>query len=79
MKDKVENKGEASLKGHLKSGDGKEEQSGSASYVPADATKDTQLIAALNLLRGVKKDATAAAPAPAPKAEPAPADAPKPN
>ncbi len=85
LKDKVENKGEASLKGHLRSGDGKEEQSGSASYVPADASKDTQLIAALNLLRGVKKDTAAAAPnapAPAPeapKADAAPSEAPKPN
>jgi carboxyl-terminal processing protease len=73
LKDKLtDNKGEASLKGHLKSGDGKDEQSGSASYVPNDATKDTQLIAALDLLRGVKKDAAA----PAPKAAP---EAPKPN
>ena len=74
IKDKlVENKGEASLKGHLKAGEG-EEQSGSASYVPNDPAKDTQLIAAFNQLRGVKKDAAvpadkpAAAPAPAPEA-----------
>jgi carboxyl-terminal processing protease len=73
LKDKLaENKGEAALKGHLKAGDGKDEQSGSASYVPNDPTKDTQLIAALNQIRGVKKDA--AAPAPAPSTE-----APKPN
>ncbi len=73
LKDKLgENKGEASLKGHLKTVDGKEEQSGSASYVPNDPLKDTQLIAALDLLRGVKKDAAAPAPAPAP-------EAPKPN
>jgi carboxyl-terminal processing protease len=72
LKDKLaENKGEAALKGHLKAGDGKDEQSGSAAYVPNDATKDTQLIAALDLLRGVKKDAAAAAP-------PA-TEAPKPN
>ena len=65
IKEKLsENKGEAGLKGHLKAGDGKEEQSASASYVPNDPTKDTQLIAALNHLRGVKKDAQApAAPA----------------
>ena len=69
LKDKIaENKGEAALKGHLKAGDGKDEQSGSASYVPNDPAKDTQLIAALNQLRGVKKDAAA------PQAE-----APKPN
>ena len=73
LKDKLtENKGEAALKGHLKSGDGKDEQSGSAAYVPADPTKDTQLIAALNLLRGVKKDAAAPATPPA-------TEAPKPN
>jgi carboxyl-terminal processing protease len=60
LKDKIaENKGEAALKGHLKAGDGKDEQSGSASYVPNDPAKDTQLIAALNQLRGVKKDAAA--------------------
>ena len=73
LKDKLaENKGEAALKGHLKSGDGKDEQSGSASYVPNDPTKDTQLIAALNQIRGVKKDAAAPAPAAA-------TEAPKPN
>jgi len=73
LKDKLgESKGEASLKGHLKTVDGKEEQSGSASYVPNDPLKDTQLIAALDLLRGVKKDAAAPAPTPAP-------EAPKPN
>jgi carboxyl-terminal processing protease len=73
LKDKLaENKGEAALKGHLKAGDGQDEQSGSASYVPTDPTKDTQLIAALNQLRGVKKDAAAPAATPAP-------EAPKPN
>lgn len=62
LKDKLsENKGEAALKGHLKAGDGKDEQSGSASYVPTDPAKDTQLTAALNLLRGAKKDAAAPA------------------
>jgi len=69
LKDKLsENKGEAALKGHLKAGDGKDEQSGSASYVPNDPAKDTQLTAALNLLRGAKKDAAAPA-----------TEAPKPN
>lgn len=67
LKDKLtDNKGEASLKGHLKSGDGKDEQSGSASYVPNDPAKDTQLLAALNQLRGVKKDVAAPAPTPEP-------------
>lgn len=75
LKDKIaENKGEASLKGHLKAGEG-EEQSGSSSYVPNDTGKDQQLIAALNQLRGIKTGAAT----PAPKAEtaPAPAEAPK--
>ncbi|KFC73107.1 Carboxyl-terminal protease precursor [Bosea sp. LC85] len=67
LKDKLtDSKGEASLKGHLKSGDGKDEQSGSASYVPNDPAKDTQLLAALNQLRGVKKDVAAPAPTPEP-------------
>ncbi|WP_091838379.1 MULTISPECIES: S41 family peptidase [Bosea] len=70
LKDKVENKGEASLKGHLRNGDGKEEQAGSPSYVPIDPAKDTQLAAALNLLRGKKDVALPATPAPA---TPAPA------
>ncbi|MEN5082048.1 S41 family peptidase [Bosea sp. TWI1241] len=66
LKDKVDNKGEASLKGHLRNGDEKDEQTGSPSYVPTDPAKDTQLSAALDLLRGVKKDAAAPAPTPAP-------------
>jgi carboxyl-terminal processing protease len=70
LKDKVENKGEASLKGHLRNGDGKEEQAGSPSYVPADPAKDTQLAAALNLLRGKKDVALPANPAPAPTPAP---------
>ncbi|CAM5762127.1 S41 family peptidase [Bosea minatitlanensis] len=77
LKDKiVDNKGEAALKGHLKAGEG-EEQSGSSSYVPNDPKKDTQLLAAIDLLHGVKRDATAAAPKPAeaPAATPAPAPA----
>ena len=74
LKEKVENKGEASLKGHLRNGDGKEEQAGSPSYVPIDSTKDTQLAAALNLLRGKKDVALPANPAPA---APAPVPAPE--
>lgn len=74
LKDKVENKGEASLKGHLRNGDGKEEQAGSPSYVPIDPAKDTQLAAALNLLRGKKDVALPANPAPA---TPAPSPAPE--
>ena len=50
LKGKVETRGEASLAGHLKNG--ADEKTGSEAYVPPDATKDTQLIAAVNLLHG---------------------------
>jgi len=50
LKGKVDSKGEASLAGHLKNGD--DEKTGSEAYVPPDATKDTQLIAAVGLLHG---------------------------
>jgi carboxyl-terminal processing protease len=60
LKGKVDSRGEASLAGHLKNGD--DEKTGSEAYVPPDATKDTQLIAAVSLLHGtppvVKADAT---------------------
>jgi carboxyl-terminal processing protease len=44
-------RGEASLRGHLKSENG-EEQSGSSSYVPREKEKDKQLQAAIDLLNG---------------------------
>lgn len=50
LKGKDDTKGEASLKGHLKNGE--DEKSGSQAYVPPDAKKDKQLIAAADLLRG---------------------------
>ena len=50
LKGKVDSKGEASLAGHLKNGD--DEKTGSEAYVPPEASKDTQLIAAVNLLHG---------------------------
>ena len=50
LKGKVESRGEASLTGHLKNGD--DEKTGSDAYVPPDAKKDTQLIAAVALLHG---------------------------
>jgi len=70
-------KGEASLKGHLKNGE--DEKTGSQAYVPPDPKNDKQLIAAVDLLHGVKraaveppKDAGTASPAEAPAAsEPA--------
>ena len=49
--------GEASLRGHLKNeGETQEnpEEAGSSSYVPEEKDKDTQLIYALELLRGTK-------------------------
>jgi carboxyl-terminal processing protease len=50
LKGKVESLGEASLQGHLKNGT--DEQKGSDAYVPPDASKDTQLTAAIELLHG---------------------------
>jgi carboxyl-terminal processing protease len=52
---------EASLHGHLKNEDdanGKEEESGSLSYVNPDKANDTQLAYALDLLHGVKSAAS---------------------
>lgn len=49
--------GEADLPGHLSSGDeDEEEQSGSASFVPKDMAEDTQLLYALDLLRGLRNN-----------------------
>ena len=62
LKGKDETKGEASLKGHLKNGE--DEKGGSQAYVPPDQSKDKQLNAALDILRGVKKaEATTEKPA----------------
>jgi len=49
---KFKPRGEAGLRGHLKNNTIKKEESGSSAYVPEDASKDTQLQYALNLLRG---------------------------
>ncbi len=46
--------GESALPGHLNAEDGKEESSGSASYVPANREDDAQLQYALDLLNGVR-------------------------
>jgi carboxyl-terminal processing protease len=51
LKGKDETRGESGLRGHLPNSGG-EDKSASSSYVPPDATKDKQLIYALNLLRG---------------------------
>ena len=57
LKGKVDSMGEASLTGHLKNGD--DEKSGSDAYVPPDPAKDTQLIAAVDLLHGRVHDGRA--------------------
>ncbi|HVL73593.1 MAG TPA: S41 family peptidase [Beijerinckiaceae bacterium] len=63
LKGKDETKGEAGLRGHLRGSD-KEERGGSSAYIPPDATKDKQLNAAFDLLRGVQKGAAVKAPVP---------------
>jgi carboxyl-terminal processing protease len=65
LKGKDDMKGEASLKGHLANGD--EDTSASQAYVPPDEKDDNQLVAAVDLLHGVKH------PEPAVKADAAPA------
>ncbi len=58
LKARTDTKGEASLRGHLKSeGD---EKTGSQSYVPPDAKDDKALKTAADLLHGIKSTATAA-------------------
>jgi carboxyl-terminal processing protease len=59
IKARTDTKGEASLRGHLKS-DG-DEKTGSQSYVPPDAKDDKALKMAADLLHGVKVNATAPA------------------
>jgi carboxyl-terminal processing protease len=57
LKAKTDTKGEASLRGHLKSeGD---EKTGSQSYVPPDAKDDKALKMAGDLLHGIKVNTTA--------------------
>ncbi|GAB4069109.1 S41 family peptidase [Ancylobacter sonchi] len=48
-------RGEASLKGHLKNGD--DEKTGSPAYVPPDPKDDTQLKLAIDLMKGLQKNA----------------------
>lgn len=71
-KKKIKPRGEASLRGHLKV-EGQEEKTGSSAYVPKDPKKDTQLIYALNLVRGIKQEVTTA------KKATTPAESSKPN
>jgi carboxyl-terminal processing protease len=51
LKARADSKGEASLRGHLKTQEG-EEKTGSQSYIPPDAKNDKALNMALDLLRG---------------------------
>src|SRR6201992_3495690 len=62
LKARVDTKGEASLRGHLKN-DG-DEKTGSQSYVPPDVKNDKALKAAADLLHGVKVTSNAAVPQP---------------
>jgi carboxyl-terminal processing protease len=52
LKARSDSKGESSLRGHLKAGDG-DEQTGSQSYIPPDPKDDKALKMAADLLRGV--------------------------
>ena len=71
LRGRDETKGEAALKGHLKNGE--DEKGGSQAYVPPDQSKDKQLLAAFDILRGVKR--AQAAPEKAPeKSEAKPAE-----
>ena len=56
LKGKDETKGEAGLRGHLKND--KEEKGGSSAYVPPDPSKDKQLGAAYDHLRGITNRAS---------------------
>jgi carboxyl-terminal processing protease len=53
LKSRADTKGEASLRGHLKTQEG-EEKTGSQSYIPPDVKNDKALNEALALLRGTK-------------------------
>jgi len=54
LAERTDTRGEASLRGHLKSeGD---EQTGSQSYIPPDPKDDKALHTALDLIRGIQKN-----------------------
>jgi carboxyl-terminal processing protease len=61
LKGKDETKGEAGLRGHLRSQDN-EEKGGSSAYIPPNQKDDKQLNYAMDLLRGVKVNQAPAAP-----------------
>ena len=56
LKARTDTKGEASLRGHLKGDDGQEE-TGSQAYIPPDPKNDKALNTALDLVRGITKNA----------------------
>src|SRR3954453_6333489 len=58
LKGKDATKGEAGLRGYLKTSDA-DEEGGSSAYVPPDPTTDKQLIAAADLLRSAGQGSTA--------------------
>lgn len=57
LKGKIEMRGESSLRGHLKNAEAKDEKTGSPAYIPTDPKDDKQLNLALELMRGVQKNA----------------------
>src|SRR6201997_1951145 len=75
LKSRTDTRGEASLRGHLKS-DG-DEKTGSQSYGPPDAKDDKALKMADDLLHGIKDSAATPTPAPAASDDKAAADKPK--
>jgi len=60
LKARVDTRGEASLRGHLKAAEG-DEQTGSQSYVPPDEKDDKALKVAIDLLHGIKANTSSAA------------------
>jgi carboxyl-terminal processing protease len=56
LKTRTDTKGESSLRGHLKGDDGQEE-TGSQAYIPPDPKNDKALNNALDLVRGITKNA----------------------
>jgi carboxyl-terminal processing protease len=58
LQGKLKTEGESALPGHIQGQSETEEGSGSVAYVPPDPKDDVQLNYALDLLRGVKKDAS---------------------
>lgn len=57
LKGKIENRGEAQLRGHISNQQDEKEESGSSAYVPPDSKDDVQLGYALDLLEGAKQHA----------------------